>query len=86
MSRPRLRTTAIDARCQTDDEPQRPLPAGVLPAGALRWLHESPRPALKNGSCFDHCGPIRMTGCPGPGAQMSVHEGRWVPICRRAIR
>ena len=79
MSRPILRTTAIDARYQVDDDPQRP-----LSAGALLRIHEPSRPGVKSGSCFDHCGPIRTTGCPGPGAQMSVHEGRWVPICRRA--
>ena len=78
MPRPILRTTAIDVRYQADDELQRPLPEHTS-----RHMHESNRPAASYGSCFEHCGPIRA-GCPGPGAQMSVHEGRWVPICRRA--
>jgi hypothetical protein len=65
----------------------------ALPVGAQhrpgdigrRSVDEFAGPAEFSGTCFEHCSPIR-TRCPGPAAQMSVQEdGRWMPVCRRAV-
>lgn len=72
ITRPSLRPAAIDNRQSTVGEQQR----------TSAELADS---ATDSGSCFEHCSPIR-SGCPGPAAQMSTLEARWVPICRRVTR
>jgi hypothetical protein len=81
LSRLRLGTAIIDAADQA-------LPAGaqntpgilaVLPADEFAGSDGF------SGTCFEHCSPIR-TRCPGPAAQLSVHnDGQWIPVCRRAV-
>jgi hypothetical protein len=61
------------------------MPPPSLGTATIDAADEFIGPAELSGTCFEHCSPIR-TRCPGPAAQMSVNDdGRWMPVCRRAV-
>jgi hypothetical protein len=81
MPPPSLGTATIDAVGHQPATGSQQQPQSI----ARPCADEFVGPAELSGTCFEHCSPIR-TRCPGPAAQMSVNEdGRWMPVCRRAV-
>jgi hypothetical protein len=81
MPRPSLGTAIIDGVREAAPIGSQHEPGNTGPVPADGFVG----PAEVSGTCFEHCSPIR-TRCAGPAAQMSVNkDGRWLPVCRRAV-